>query len=121
MPEIVAVLPSSHHVSFDGWLIDTKSPEPLPLGGGFTTPVSSNGVQGWSRAKSMAQDASINPKPHFSCHLSEIVFAGLSLISDEFLMTSITSKASKEGAASLTNATMPEAIGVAILVPSFSS
>ena len=69
----------------------------------------------------MAQEASIRPNPHFSCHLSDTVLAGLSLISDEFLITSITSKAVNEGAASLTSATMPEAIGVAILVPSFSS
>ena len=49
------------------------------------------------------------------------MLAGLSRISEELRITSITSKAVNDGAASLTSAIIPDAIGVAMLVPSFSS
>ena len=105
-----------------GCEISTWSPEPFPDGGGATTPPS-KGVHGLSSAMSIAQDASIKPKPHslFQRLETDVSEALSCWNSEEFLMISLISKASSEGLASITVATTPDAIGVAILVPSFSS
>ena len=72
--------------------------------------------------KDIAQLASIIPNPYFSFHRSLTPGSdGLPRSSDEFLKLSFTSCGDREESASSMRAITPDAIGVAILVPVFSS
>ena len=86
------------------------------------SPFASSGVHAFSSAISIAQEASMRPKPHSSFQRSEMLGSlALPRASDEFRRMSLTSCGSREGSACNISATMPEAIGVAILVPSLES
>ena len=85
---------------------------PFPVGGGviIPPPPPSRGVQDRSNEKSIAQDASTNPKPHLLFHLSEISGSDTSpLDSLEFLKMSLTSCGSRSGFACSISATTPDA------------
>ena len=86
------------------------------------SPPPSRGVQGLSRTVSMAHDASMRPNPHSSFQRSETLGSlAEPRASEELRRISLISCGSNERSACSINATIPEAIGVAILVPSFSS
>ena len=88
----------------------------------MTPPPPSRGVQALFSTVSIAHDASIRPKPHSSFHRSETLGSlAEPRASDELRRISLISWGSREGSACNISATIPDAMGVAMLVPSFSS
>ena len=119
---MLSILPVNHHVPFSGSV--SVIPSSDSFGGSIMTPPPPpvRGEQVLPRTVSTAHEASINPKPHSSFHLSETLGSEAEpFCSLELRSMSLTSIGLRLESACSISATTPDTNGVAIDVPSLDS